>query len=141
MLNQFHHQNDWPKLLDSLASSILAFDAPNFWSLFAFHCNLCSASNLLSYKFENISKFSDSSCIIKSCSHCYFACNAFTFSFVSSINCLFSSVEPRSTLLFSNNISKLLIGSSNFHISPYNLPILSNSCSLIIARSNVWDIF
>ena len=78
-LNQFHHQDDRPKLLDSLAPSIFALNTHNFSSFLAFKPNSYSTS-------KSIAKVSDSSCIIKSCLHFNSACNPLIFSFVASIN-------------------------------------------------------
>ena len=106
------HQDNWPKLFDSLTASIFVFDTPNFSSFIYFKYNSSNAFILLEYKSETISKASDSSCIIKSCLHSNSAFNLLIFSLVASINSISSS-----TLFFANKISKFLIGSSNFDIS------------------------
>ena len=81
---------------------------------------------LLKHKSENILKFSNSSCIIKSCLHSNASFNLITISFATSIVSISSLM-----LFFAYTIYKFLIGSSNFHVSSYSSSIFITYCSLI----------
>ena len=127
MLKLFQ-RDDRSKLsvFDFLTISIFVLHIPYFSSFISFKNNSYIA---FFFKPENISKVSDSSCVIKSCSHSNSCFNSYFNSYFNLFYCCLYWLHFFYNLVFTNKIYKSLISPSISNTSKSSLSISTCCCS------------